>query len=135
MVKTILTLAFLVLLGVILVNRERVFIRDPLATVYRNDAQQGDVQVYINYSDDVLLEQDVETGAYRILVQNWNQMPGTPAELLCIHWMVCLTRDDHAPASPLLHTGKGKYDPKVTMTSREVSFIDGDGSKLRIELH
>jgi hypothetical protein len=133
--KTILILAFVVLLGLILINRERVFVRDPVAAVYRNEVRQSGVQVFINYSNDVLLEQDYGEGATsRIMVQNWNQIPGTPAGLICIRWLACVTGDDHAPINPLANTAKRNYDPKVTMTNREVSFTDGDGSKLRIEL-
>ena len=116
------------------VNRERIYLRDPLATVYRNDLQQGDVQVYTNSSADVLLEQDLDTGAYRILLQNWDQIPGTPANLVCVRWVACVAADDHAPVNPLAPAKKGKYDPKVVMTRREVSFTDIDGSRLRIEL-
>lgn len=134
MVKTILILAFVVMMGFIVVNRQRVFIRDPVATVYRNDVKQSGVQVYINYSNDVLLEKDEEPGAYRTILQNWDQVPGTASDLVCIRWMACLTRDDHAPANPLLHIGKGKYDPKVTMTSGEISFVDGGGTRVRVEL-
>ena len=84
--KTILLLVFVVLLALIFVNRQRVYVRDPLATVYRNEVQQSGVQVFINYSDDVLLEQDAEPGSYRILVQGWNKMPGTPVVAL-FPWM------------------------------------------------
>ncbi len=135
MVKTILILAFVVMMGFILVNRQRVFIRDPVATVYRNEVKQSGIQVFINYSNDVLLEKEEEPGAYRTILQNWDETPGIPSDLVCIRWMACLTRADHAPANPIVRTGKGKYDPKVTMTSREISFVDGDGTRVRVELH
>jgi len=132
--KTILLLVFVVLLALIFVNRQRVYVRDPLATVYRNEVQQSGVQVFINYSDDVLLEQDAEPGSYRILVQGWNRMPGTPAVLKCIRWMACLADADHAATLPIEWNGKGRYDPRVAMTSREVSFVDGDGATMRVVL-
>src|SRR5579871_6049354 len=101
--KRLFALAFLILLGLILINRQRVFVRDPLASVYRGGAKdkeaevkQSDVQVYINYSNDVLLIREAEPGRYNLLVQHWNRSPGTPAKLNCVHWMACLTDADHA---------------------------------------
>jgi hypothetical protein len=133
-VKKILLLLFLVLLAAIYMNRQRVYVRDPLATVYRDEVKQSGVQVFINYSNDVLLEQDAEPGSYRVLVQGWNKMPGTPVVLRCIRWMVCLADADHATTFPVEWTGKGKYDPKVAMTSREISFVDGDDGTIKVQL-
>jgi hypothetical protein len=45
-----------------------------------------------------------------------------------------MTDADQASAIPLAWTGKGKYDPKVFMTTREVSFVDANASTVRIEL-
>jgi hypothetical protein len=133
-VKTILIVAFLVLLALIFVNRQKVFVRDPLAAVYRNDVKQSSVEVFINYSSDVLIERDSDSGSYWTLLQGWNRMPGTPALLRCLRWMVCLTDADHATAAPMEWSGKGKYNPRVTMTSAEVSFADGDGATMQVEL-
>jgi hypothetical protein len=131
--KTILLVAFL-LLGFIVLRRQRVYVRDPLATVYKDDAEQSGVQVFINYSNDVLLERDAEPGSYRILVQGWNRMPGTPIVLRCIRWMACMADADHADTFPVEWSGKGSYDPRVTMSSREVSFVDGSGAAIRVTL-
>ena len=87
--KMILLVVFLVVMGFVWVNRQRVYVRDPLAVVYRSQGSEGGpgevkqsgVQVFINYSDDVLVEQDAQPGGYRILVQGWNKMPGTPGVL------------------------------------------------------
>ena len=132
--KTILIVAFLVLLALIFVNRQKVFVRDPLAAVYRNDVKQSGVEVFINYSSDVLLERDGDSGSYWTLLQGWNRMPGTPMLLKCLRWMVCLTDADHATAVPTEWSGKGKYNPRVAMTSAEVSFADGDGATMQVEL-
>ena len=40
----------------------------------------------------------------------------------------------HATTLPMEWSGKGRYDPKVTMTNREVSFVDGDGATVRVTL-
>ena len=132
--KKIFLLAFVVLMVFIVLNRQRVYVRDPLATVYRNEVRQGGVQVFINYSNDVLLWHDAEPGAYRILVQGWNKMPGTPAVLKCVRWMACMAEADRTPTIPIARAGKGAYDPRVAMTNREVSFMDGDGARVRVEL-
>jgi hypothetical protein len=132
--KKLILLAFLVLMAFIVIRRERVFVRDPIATVYRNDVKQPGVQVFINYSNDVLLAKEDDPGAYRILIQSWSKAPGTPAELKCIRWMACLTNADRASVIPMVATGKGSYDPQAAMTEREVSFVMGDGAAMRIEL-
>ena len=103
------------------------------------DGKQSGVQVFVNAAGDVLLWQDAEPGAYRILVQAWNKAPGTPMRLTCLRWMVCLADADRPSTLPLDWTGnsgrhKGKYDPRVSMTSREVSFVNGDGVTIRVEL-
>jgi hypothetical protein len=103
------------------------------------DGRQSGVQVFVNASGDVLLWRDEEPGAYRILVQGWNKAPGTPARLSCLRWMVCLTDADHPATLPIDWTGnsgrgKGKYDPHVSMSGRAVSFVNGDGTTMRVEL-
>ena len=133
--KKLLLIAFVVILALVLVNRQRVFLRDPLAKVYRSsgvkgadEVKQSGVQVYINYSNDVLLMKE-NPGGYALLVQHWNRMPGTPARLRCIHWMACMTDSDEAP----LLSGP-KYDAKVQMSNRTVSFNDPQGAMTRVEL-
>ena len=103
------------------------------------DGRQSGVQVFVNAAGDVLLWQEAEPGAYRILVQAWNKAPGTPLRLICLRWMVCLTEADRAATIPMDWTGnsgrhKGKYDPRVSMTGRGVSFVNGDGATVRVEL-
>jgi hypothetical protein len=132
--KTTLTVLVVLFFVALIYYRQRVYVRDPLATVYRNDVQQSGVEVFINYSNDVLLEQDTGPTPYRILVQNWNKMPGTPLTLTCLRWTACFTEAEKAPTVPLTWTGKGKYDPKVFMASRQVLFTDGTNAAMRIEL-
>ena len=136
--KKLLLLAFLILMGLILLNRQRVFVRDPLASVYRSAAADGSdaakqtgVQVYINYSNDVLLVKE-GPGGYNLLVQHWNMMPGTPVELKCVHWMACLTDADHASMLPV--QAAANYDPQVLMSDREVTFVDTKGGRVRVQL-
>ena len=132
--KKLLLIAFLVILAFVLLNRQRVFLRDPLAKVYVSARPNGDAvkqlgaQVYINYSNDVLLMKE-NPGGSTVLVQHWNRMPGTPVRLRCIHWMACMTDSDQTPLLPA-----AKYDAKVQMSNRTVSFIDPRGVMTRVDL-
>ena len=53
--KTFLLLVLLLLLVLVAVDRQRIYVRDPMATVTRNDVQQSGVQVFVSFSGDVLL--------------------------------------------------------------------------------
>ncbi len=107
--KSFLVLAFLILVGFIYVNLQRMYVRDPLGKVYVNNVRQPGAQVFINYSYDILLVKNDDPGAYTILA-------------------------DRAPIIPMDWKGKGRYDPQVTMTSRQVSFVAADGSKVLVAL-
>jgi hypothetical protein len=103
------------------------------------DGRQSGVQVFVSAAGDVLLWQDAQPGGYRILLQSWNKLPGTPMRLTCIRWIVCLADADHASTIPLDWTGnsgrgRGRYDPQVTMSGRRVTFVDGAGALMRVEL-
>ena len=133
--KKLLLIAFLVIMALILTHRQRVYVRDPLAKVYTSagpngsdSVEQPGVQVYINYSNDVLLIQE-SSPAYTLLVQHWNRTPGIPVRLRCIHWMACLTDADQAAMRPV-----AKYDAKVQMNDRTVSFVDLKGEMMRVQL-
>jgi hypothetical protein len=110
-------------------NRQRVFLRDPLGTAYRNNVEIRDTRIYINYSNDVVVESLEEQRLY--IVQNWNKIPGTPKQLHCVYGMMCWTDADHAEAMPL---GGASYEPNTQMSDREVSFNDGYGIGIRVTL-
>ena len=133
MMKALLAI-FLVLLGVILLNRYRVYVRDPLATVYLNGAKQSGYEVYINYNNDVLVIHPTDKLLEETLVQGWNKMPAIPQELRCMRYMACLADADHATTLPLDGAVAGKYKPDVAMSNREVSYALPDGTKARIDL-
>ena len=103
--KTTLTILAVLFLVALFYYRQRIYVRDPLATVYRSDVPQAGVEVFINYSNDVLLWQEAEPNPYRILLQDWNRMPGTPMTLTCIHWVACLTDSDRTSTIPLTSAG------------------------------
>jgi hypothetical protein len=86
----------LVLIAVVFVayDRQRLFVRDPLGSVTRDGVQEKGAQVFINYSNDVLIEND-NPPMHVTLVQH-GQPIGTPAKLKCVHYVVCLTDADVA---------------------------------------
>jgi hypothetical protein len=136
--KKLLLVAFLVILALVVTHRQRVFVRDPLATVYTstgpngtNSVEQSGVQVYINYSNDVLLIKE-SSPAYMLLVQHWNRTPAIPVEIRCIHWMACLTNADQAATRAV--TLDTSYQPKVQMSDTAVSFVDPKGATTRVQL-
>lgn len=123
---------FLLLLSVLLivfvaVYRQRLFLRDPLAKVYRDGVRQQDVRVYINYSNDILVEGSPGIRFY--MVQNWNRQPGVPQSLTCLHAMVCWSDHDHATLLSLAGS-----PATATMSDREITFRQGDGSTVRVTL-
>ncbi|MDE1176796.1 MAG: hypothetical protein PW789_09330 [Edaphobacter sp.] len=127
--RKLIILLTIALIVVFMAMRQRIFVRDPLATLYRGDQKVSGVHVYINFSNDVLLE---ENASQRMtIVQNWNKVPGTPKALTCFSGMVCWTTNDHAEMVAL---GGASYQPKTEMSDREVSYDDGDGSSVRITL-
>lgn len=130
--KLFLIALFVAGLAFLLINRERVYVRDPLATVTIDNQKQSGYQTYINYSNDVLVQHGF--GGSVIIVQNWNKMPATPAILKCIQWMACMADAERATTLPLDAATPGPYAPQTQMSNREVSFIDGDGHHVQISL-
>ena len=78
----------LVVLGIavfVVIYRQRLFLRDPLATVTRNGVKVGGVGVMINYSNDVLLDDGSAHTRRLYLVQHGNAAAGVPtATMKCI---------------------------------------------------
>ena len=70
------------------INRDRLFVRDPLGSVTRNGVKEHGAQVYLNYANDVLLENDNAPMYFYILQQG--QPVGAPDALKCIHYLLCL---------------------------------------------
>jgi len=127
--KKLFVLLVLLFVAFVAFNRQRLFLRDPLATVYRNSAPVREARVYINYSNDILVEEPTE--GRRWIVQNWNKAPGTPTAVTCWYNMACRTDADQASAAPLDSVGS---QPAAQMSDREVSFNDGSGSGIRVTL-
>jgi hypothetical protein len=123
----------ILLLGVILiVFRQRLFVRDPVANVERNGMRQAGFRIYLNYYNDILVEDPAHDLRYLVQAQNGVAMvPGVPLHLRCLRGLACLTEVNFAPTLPL--AGRG-YTPMVVMTSAYVTYLDGDGASMRVAL-
>jgi hypothetical protein len=127
--KKILIVGALLFATFVVVFRQRIFLRDPLGKVQRNGAVQDGVRLYINYSNDVMVE-DSASHTF-VLVQGWSALPGVPQHLFCFTGLMCWTDADKATVFPAEGIG-GKT--KATMSGKEVTFIDESGAAVRVEL-
>jgi hypothetical protein len=127
--RKILIVGTLLLVVFVAVFRQRIFVRDPLGRVERNGAAQDGTRLYINYSNDVLVE---DTARHQfVLVQGWKKLPGVPQHLFCLTGMVCWTDADRAAVFPV--DGVGGRTAAV-MSAKEVRFVDESGAKVRAAL-
>ena len=134
--KKLFLLAIVILAVFAVLNRQRLFLRDPLAKVDRDHVLESDTRVMINYSNDMLLE-DLSGGHHRVyLIQNWNKIVGVPVELKCLTGIVCLTDADQATMTPIPAGPRGKRAPfsGVLMTNTQVQFLDEDGALVTVSL-
>ena len=127
--KRILIVGTLLLVVFVVVFRQRIFLRDPLGKVERSGVAQDGTRLYINYSNDVLVEDSARQQF--VLVQGWNVLPGVPRHLFCLTGMVCWTDGDKAAVFPV--EGVGGKTPAV-MSPKEVRFVDESGAKVRVGL-
>jgi len=120
----------MLLLGVfVAVFRQRIFVRDPLGKVERSGVAQDGTRLYINYSNDVLVE-DAAQHQF-ILVQGVDGLPGVPQHLFCLTGLMCWTDADKAAVFPVDGVG-GKT--RAEMSAKEVKFVDESGAKIRVGL-
>lgn len=108
-------------------NRERIYVRDPLGKVDRDGVNESGAQVYINYSNDVLLE-NYNAPMYVTLVQHGERV-GTPATTHCVAYVACLLDADVAT---LLEGSEG--EKAGLMDGRKVEFRDGEGRAVVVGL-
>jgi hypothetical protein len=127
--KRILIVGTLLLAIFVAVFRQRIFVRDPLGKVERGGVAQDGTRVYINYSNDVLMEDSARHQF--VLVQGWNALPGVPQHLFCLTGLMCWTDADKAAVFPV--EGVGGKTPAV-MSAKEVLFVDESGAKVRVAL-
>ena len=117
--KKLIALLVVLLFVFVVVCRNRLYVRDPLAGLSRGGQKEDGAQVYINFPTDVLVEND-NSPSYIELIQH-GQHAGVPEKIMCVHWLVCLLDADTAT----LVEGS-KVHPEV-MNSRIVQFRDGRG--------
>ena len=108
------------------VYHQRLFLRDPLGSMSVDGTKVAGAQIYINYSNDVLVLRD---GEQPLIVQNWDHLPGNTKVLPCMRWTACLTEADQAPKFPL-----GVKAEQTKMTNREITYPDAQGKAVRIVL-
>ena len=136
--KKVFGLILLLIVVFVVVNRRRVYLRDPLASVSRDGAAVSGVKVLINYPNDVLLDDSSVPGHRRLyLLQHWNHALETPtAELRCLNGLACLTDADQATAALVTPGSRGRRSPVAgpTMTDQQVSFVDEDGALVTVRL-
>lgn len=133
--RVVFSVALLLVIVFAVLDRERIFVRDPIASVYRDNVKQSGVEVYFNFSDDILLQQNfADRASKRTILQHWDLMPATPASLTCLPWIVCVTSADHAPTIPVVMDGGKIYDPKASMDGREITFTEPTGVPVRVKL-
>jgi hypothetical protein len=127
--RTILIGGAVLLIVFAVVFRQRIFIRDPLGKVERNGIAQDGARLYINYSNDVLVE-DAGVGR-RYLVEGWNGVPGVPKQLACLTGLVCWTDAAEAEGFSL---GNAPNQVHAAMSAKEVSFDDETGAAMKVQL-
>jgi hypothetical protein len=127
--KRILIVGTLLLVAFVVLFRQRIFVRDPLGKMERNGVAQDGARLYINYSNDVLVEDSARHQF--VLVQGWSALPGVPQHLFCLTGMVCWTDADQAAVFPV--EGVGGRTPAV-MNAKEVTFVDESGAKVSVAL-
>jgi len=126
--KKLLLLVLIVLVVFAVLNRDRIYVRDPLAVVTRDGVAESGVQVFINHNNDVLLEHDA-VPAYVTLLQH-GQPVGAPKLLPCIHFVACLT---DAAVQPVLVSNRAAHIE--SMSSAQVTFRDDKDREAVVTLH
>ena len=124
--KKIIVLLVAAFVVFVVVERQRLFLRDPLAKVTRDDVIQDNMRVYINYSNDVLLEHTV--APVTLTIVQHGQHIGTPRMLRCLHWVACMTDGERAG---LVETMTG---PVGEMSGKMVEFKDDMGRDVKVKL-
>lgn len=125
--KKVLLILFVLLVAFVVYNRQRIFVRDPFGTLTRGGLKEEGAQIFINYSNDVLIEND-RAPMYLTLLQH-DQPVGTPNISFCMHWAFCMTDADKATFSAVAPTASIE-----SMSNKLVTFIGGDGRKAVVTL-
>lgn len=126
--RRLLLLITLVLIVLIAVYRDRLYLRDPLGKLTRDGAPQADARIFINYENDVLVQE--KGGTEMFAVQHWNHLESVPANLTCIQGLLCI-----APADRFIDTaGTAITRRAAEMTDRAVNFVDSNGHPVQVTI-
>ena len=126
--RRLLLLITLALIVLIAVYRDRLYLRDPLGKLTRDGAAQADVRIFINYQNDVLVQE--KGGTEMFVVQHWNHLEAVPANLTCFQGLLCL-----APADRLIDAAGTTISRKeAEMTDRSVDFVDDNGHTVQVTI-
>ncbi|MBB5318584.1 hypothetical protein [Tunturibacter empetritectus] len=120
------TLLLVIFVGVF---RQRIFLRDPLGKMERNGVAVDGARLYINFLNDVLVEEPGTERRY--LVQRWSGVPGVPQILGCVQGLACWTDADHATVFLLDGRGAGA---RAVMSAKEITFVDETDARIRVQL-
>lgn len=123
--KKLVALLVLLLAVFVVVERKRVYVRDPLASVMRDGKKVAGEQTFINFYNEVMLEHDDPPMLVMLIQQG--QPIGIPTKLRCIHWVACLTDADVATTYAL----GGNVS---SMSNKAVSFRDAEGRRWLVTL-
>jgi hypothetical protein len=115
--KKLILLLFVLFIIFVAVYRQRLYLRDPLATVTRDGVKENGAQVYINFSNDVFLQND-NAPAYMTVIQHGNHV-GSPAIRRGLMFLVYFADDDPVPL-----IAADKTAVVDTMTGKVVTFHD-----------
>ena len=129
--KKIIAAIVLVLIVLAVVYRQRLYVRDPLGSVTRDGVHEDGAQVYVNWPNDVLLENDAPPNHQPMtltLIQHARPI-GLPQQMHCLHWLLCLTDADNAT---LVAPDPGAYIR--SMSNRQVTFHDYSGREAVVTL-
>jgi hypothetical protein len=125
-VKKLIALLLLLLVIFVVVERKRVYVRDVLASTTRDGQKVNGEQVFFNYYNDLVLENDNPPMSVMSVVKG--EPIGVPTKLRCIHWVACYTDADAPTAEPL----GGSVQ---SMSSKAVNFRDDQGRRWLVTLH
>jgi hypothetical protein len=92
--KRLIAVLILLLLGFAVYARNRLFVRDPMGSVTRAGVNEEGAQVFINFQNEALIEND-NTPMYMTIIQK-EQHVGTPVKIQCLHYLVCLVDSEQA---------------------------------------
>ena len=126
--RKILLLLIVLFVVFVAVNRDRLFLRDPIAKLERNGVAQTGEAVYINFSNDILVQEN--SGKRMFVVQHRARLPHMPAGPTCFQGVACLIAADPSPdETPAVVNGR-----LATMTDRVVTFTDDEGVSVRVQI-